>query len=142
MLGEGGVCLTRATLGLIHKFYTCTLSTYCMPSSMQVAGGLKMNQTDLQTLESLLSQNLRSQVPVIGTGQVAEGWHLPSPFPKGASCSSPCPQGIYPIQSALRAEVALYFGMELSTTTPFVTRPAWASSCLPFRAFPLSGCPW
>lgn len=73
-----------------------------------------------------------------GTGQGAEGWYLPSPFPKGASCSSLCHHGIYPIQSALKAEMAPYSGMGLPTATPFVTRPAWVSSCLPFQDLPLA----
>ena len=138
MLGEGGVKLTRATLGLIRKFYKCLLSTYCMPGSVQVAGSLEMYPTDVQISEYLPIQNLRIQTPVIGTGQGTEGWYLPLPFPKGASCSSPCPHGRFPIQPALRAQVAPYSGMGLLTATSFVTRPAWESSCLPVHGLPIA----
>ena len=102
---------------------------------------LEMYRTDVQISEYLPIQNLRIQTPVIGTGQGTEGWYLPLPFPKGASCSSPCPHGRFPIQPALRAQVAPYSGMGLLTATSFVTRPAWESSCLPVHGLPVAWGP-
>lgn len=107
-----------------------------MPGSVQAAGSLEMYWTDLQISENLPTQNLRSQALVTGSRQGAEGWSFPLPVPRGASCPSPCPHERFPIQSALRVEVAPFLGMGLLIATSFVTRPAWESSCLPFHGPP------
>lgn len=57
VLGKGEVKLCKVTLGLSHTFYTCMLSTYYVSDSMQAAGRLEMNQTDLQIPESSPTQN-------------------------------------------------------------------------------------
>lgn len=66
MPGKGEVRLTKVTLGFVHECYTCVLNTYCVPGSMQVAGGLEMNQSDLQMPESPPTQNLRNQTQWLG----------------------------------------------------------------------------
>lgn len=97
-----------------------------------------MYQVDLLISEYLPTQNLRSQASVTEAEQGVEGWYLPLPLPKGTFCSSPCPHGRFPIQSALRAEVALYAGMGLLIATSFVTRPAWESSYLPLQGLSIA----
>lgn len=144
MLGKGGVGLTKVTLVLVHEFYTYMLNTHCVPGSMYVAGGLEMNQSDLQMPASPPIQNLRSQALVAGTAWEAEGWHPQYHPPEGASCSSH--YGILPIRPELRAKLVPQSGMRSPTTIPLVTKPlikpAWASYCRPCQAFLLPRGPW